>query len=313
MSNQLLARYAENIYWLARYVERADNLSRILEVTETFSRDKAASNWLSVVQINADEEAYFAKHKEVNGPNVLHWYMLDLDNPNSVVSCIRYARENARSLRPILSIEMWEHMNRFYGRMRSLTPEDIEPHRLSRLCLEIKEECQAHVGITDGTFYRDQAWYFLNLGKFLERADQTTRILDIKYHALLPRVEDVGSSLDLYQWNALLRAAAGYQAYRRLFAGRLSPASVAGFMLFSDSFPRSISLCMRQVDWYLTQLRSRYNLKGGSDALEALDEVRAALQESSAETVVRKGLHEFVDWLQTRFNQVSMELSKSFF
>ncbi len=312
-TNTLLARYAEDLFWLARYMERAENLARILEVTEFFSRDKGAKNWLSVVQINADEEAFFEKCKKADGPSVLNFYLLDFDNPTSVASSIKAARENARALRPIISIEMWAQLNTFYSRMKELTPADLKADRLNPLLQEIKEECQAHAGIIEGTFYRDQAWYFYNMGKYLERADQTTRLLDIKYHSLLPRVEDVGSQVDLSQWNAVLRSAAGYQAYRRLYAGRMTPASVAGFLLFSDSFPRAVSLCVRQMEWYLGQVRTRYNLKGGSAALECLDDVRSALSDQNVDDVIRRGLHEFLDWLQRQFGQVTQEMAKGFF
>ncbi|HIJ38953.1 MAG TPA: alpha-E domain-containing protein, partial [Rhodospirillaceae bacterium] len=290
----LLARLAENIFWLARYMERAENLARILDVTDTFARDRSGRNWLSVVQINADNDRFFARHAVANAESVLDFYLLDPANPTSIRSTIQAAHENARALRPILSIEMWAQLNMTLHWIRSLTAEDITSPKLSRLCSRIREACQTHAGIVEGTFSREEAWYFYWLGKQLERADQTTRLLDIKYHLLLPHVGDIGSALDLSQWNALLRAAGGYQAFRRLHPVGMNPTAITEFLLLSDSFPRSVSLCMRQAEWLLGQLRSRFRLREGTVALERLDEMRAAMTDQSAEEIISNGLHEFI-------------------
>ncbi|MBI3444524.1 MAG: alpha-E domain-containing protein [Magnetospirillum sp.] len=310
--SELLARNADSIIWLARYMERIENLARILGVAETFARDRSGANWLPVVQINADGERFFARHRIADAQTVPHFYILDPENPTSIISSVRAARENARSLRPLISIEMWRQINRMSSWMTGLSANAVSPGNLSALCTEIKEACQLHVGITEGTFYRDQAHYFYHLGKNLERADQTTRLLDIKYHTLLPRPEDVGSPLDISHWNALLKAAAGYQASRRVLAGSITPKSVAAFLLFSDSFPRSVILCVRQMDWLLTQLRSRYNLRGGGEALELLDELRAVLSDRNIDDVINAGLHEFIDWIQKQLMLIFAELREAF-
>lgn len=309
----LLSRYAECVFWLARYMERVENISRILDVTETFARDRGGRNWLSVVQINADEERFFAKHEKADARSVLSFYLLDGSNPTSVQSSLQAARENARTIRSLISIEMWSQINVFHHKVRALGQADIDGPRLAKLCRDLRQACQTHTGIVEGTFYRDEAWYFYSLGRYLERADQTTRLLDIKYHLLLPKASDVGSALDLSQWNALLRAAAGYQAYRRLYAGRLTPASVAGFLLFSDAFPRSVSLCLRQVSWLLNQLHSQYMLRSGAEAMERCDLMRAALGDQTVDQVIAHGLHEFLDWLQVQSGELAAELGQAFF
>ena len=239
LSEGLLARYADSIFWLARYVERAENLARILDVNETFSRDsRGGQNWLSILQLNADEKRFFAAHSAATAHSVVSFYVVDAANPTSIVSTIRYARENARTLRPLISTEMWVQLNVFYNHLAALGEAELVPGRLAALFGSIKEACQTHTGITDGTFFRDQGWYFYQLGRYIERADQTTRLLDIKYHLLLPDLSDVGSPIDVSQWNALLRSAAGYHAYRRLHAARMTPARVAGFLLLNQAFPR---------------------------------------------------------------------------
>ena len=314
MVDVLLARYADCIFWLARYVERAENLARILDVNETFSRDsRGAQNWRSIVQLNSDEERFFAGGREVTGHSVLNFYVLDADNPTSIVSTLRFARENARTLRPLISTEMWVQLNVFYNHLSTIGSDELTPARLSGLFATIKEACQTHTGITEGTFFRDQGWYFYQLGRYVERADQTTRLLDIKYHLLLPDIADVGSPTDVSQWNALLRSAAGYHAYRRLHAASTTPARVAGFLLFNQAFPRSVHHCVRETGRLLGEVKSRYSLRGGNDAAEELDRLRAVLGTLTIREILSEGLHEFLDLIQQQLIAVSRDLSISFF
>ncbi|WP_119678608.1 alpha-E domain-containing protein [Indioceanicola profundi] len=310
----LLARYAECIFWLARYMERAENLARILDVHETFSRDSHGSkNWLPIVELNADRERFFQCYTNASAENVVKFYVLDAENPTSIIAAIRAARENARQLRPLISTEMWTQINVFYGRLQTLTVTDIARHNLPKLCNGIKEACQAHMGITEGTFFRDQGWHFYVMGKYLERADQTTRLLDIKYHTLLPSTADIGSPFDISQWNSLLRSAAGYHAFRRVYPRGMTASGVAGFLLFNDAFPRSVAVCIREVEQVLGRLTSKYRLRRGNLALERLDEIQAALQTHAIDDVIDRGLHEYLDWLQLRLGSVSEEISRAFF
>ncbi len=295
----LLSRYAEALFWLGRYMERIENLARILDVTDTFVRHGVdQSGWRSVVQINADEERFTKLYGTANAENVAQFYLMDRENPTSVLSSLFAARENARTLRPLIPTEMWSQINIFYNRVRQLTEADAAPSRVSGLCAYFKEQCQAHAGITDGTFYRDQSWAFYCIGKYIERADQTSRLVDIKYHTLLPSVDDVGGALDISQWHALLRAASGYQAYRRVNPNFMTPASVAGFLLMNQSFPRSVTVCVRQVEIHLGQLSSGYGLRGAYVTQERLDELRAALMDQTIGQILARGLHEFLDWVQ---------------
>jgi uncharacterized alpha-E superfamily protein len=314
LSDVLLSRYADCIFWLARYVERAENLARILDVNETFSRDsRGGQNWLSIVQLNSDEERFFATRGVATTASVLEFYVVDAKNPTSIVSSIRNARENARTLRPLISTEMWVQLNVFYNRLAAIGPEDLAPSRLAPLFATIKEACQTHSGITEGTFFRDQGWYFYQLGRYLERADQTTRLLDIKYHLLLPQLADVGSPIDVSQWNALLRSAAGYHAYRRLHTASTTPARVAGFLLLNQAFPRSVHHCLREVDRLLAEVKSRYGLRGANDAAEELDRLRAVFGTLTITAILSEGLHEFLDLVQRQLNAVTRDLAIAFF
>ena len=243
----------------------------------------------------------------------MNFYVIDGDNPTSIVSTIRYARENARTLRPLISTEMWVQLNIFYNRLVELTAEDLAPGNLAALFAMIKEACQTHTGITEGTFFRDQGWYFYQIGRYIERADQTTRLLDIKYHLLLPSPSDVGSPVDVSQWNALLRSAAGYHAYRRLHAASTTPARVAGFMLLNNAFPRSVHHCVREVGRLLGEVKSHHGLRNGNDAAEELDRLQAVLGTFEISAILRSGLHEFLDSIQRQLMAVTRELSIAFF
>jgi len=309
----LLSRYAESLFWLGRYMERVENLARILDVTDTFVRHGAdLAGWESVVDINADAEDFFAKHETATPHTVLDFYLTDKENPNSIAATLFVARENARTLRPIISTEMWAQINVFYNRVRQLTPADATPQKLSQICTFLKEACQAHTGITEGTFFRDQGFSFYSIGKYIERGDQTSRLVDIKYHTILPSLRDVGSPVDVNQWHALLRAADGYHAFRRVYPSGMTPALVAGFILLNHSFPRSIVLSVYQIEIYLRQLGSGHALRGAYPALERLDELRAALLDQTIEQIISRGLHEFLDWVQVELGILTDTIADAF-
>jgi uncharacterized alpha-E superfamily protein len=316
--SRLLARYAESVFWLARYVERAENLARILEVQETFARDsKGAHDWSLVLAINADAERFVASHPA--GPtaaSVLRFYVLDRSNPTSLVSDLHQARENARALRPLISTEMWVQLNVFYNRVAALRPADVSEERLARLCALVKEGCDTQAGITAGTFYRDEAWSFHQLGVAVECADQTTRLLDAKFLALKGRADAPapGSAADASYWTALLRSAAGYQAFRRLHPRGMDAEQVAAFMICDPSFPRSVACNLGVIADELTRLRRRYRLRPAADALELLDELTATLDlRNVREALARGELHLFNDRIQNRLATLTEHLARSFF
>ena len=310
----LLARYAEGLFWMARYLERVENLARLIDVTQTFEspgREKEA--WGALLRINADEARYLEAGGTLEAHGIKRFYLLDHDNPTSVPASAEMARSNARTLRPLISTEMWLQLNVFNRDVMAIEPAELEGDHLNRLCARLKEGIQAHTGITEGTFFRDQGWNFYMLGRLIERADQTTRLLDIKYHLLQARGDEERRVTELTQWGGVLRGAAGYHAFRRVAPAGFEPADVVSFLLSDDSFPRSVSLCLRQVEWHLMQLRSRYNLRGTRAGLERIEEVRAALQSTSAAQLVQGGLHEFLDGMQRDLILLAGEIGFAFF
>lgn len=313
---RLLARWAENLFWLARYIERAENLARILDVQETFARDSGGKqDWRLLLVINADTEAFFARYQDAEAPNVLAFYLIDRANPTSIHSDIHYARENARALRPLISTEMWTQLNIFYNRVVALKPIDIAEERLNGVCDWIKRGCDAHTGITAGTFYRDEGWCFHQLGAALECADQTTRLLDAKFlNFMASSDQDPGSPADSFYWMALLRAAAGYQAFRRRHPRGMVPEQVAAFLLSDPSFPRSVACNLGIIADQLTILRRNYGLRAAARALQFLDEIRDDLEVRKVKAVIAQGdLHRFNDFLQRGFIELGRLIGEAFF
>ena len=269
--------------------------------------------WLPIVQLYSDAERFFSIHEEATADLVLHFYVLDRSNPTSIAATVQMARENARSLRHLISTETWSHLNVFHNRLQKLAPDDLALSNLSRVCATIKEDCQLHSGIIEGTGYRNQGWYAYQIGKQIERADQTTRLLDINYHRLLPEVDEAGSPLDDSQWNALLRSVAGYHAFRRVNPRGMQPAKVAEFLLFDFAFPRSVALCIRELAELVEELAA---LLGASDPpmpTETLRTLRRIGSETGIDDVLASGLHEFLDQIQRRLITLTDELGDAWF
>ncbi len=310
----LLSRYAESMFWMARYLERVENLARLLDVTQSFeSPGREAESWLGMVRINADEEAFFKHGAEVSADAVKRFYLLDRANATGIPASLESARTNARTLRPLISTEMWQQLNMFHREILAIDPGELQGDRLSRLCGRIKEGVQAHTGITEGTLFRDQGWCFYQLGRLIERADQTTRLLDIRYHLLVPPDDEERRVAELTQWGGVLRAAAGYHAFRRVAPAGFTPIDVVAFLLTDTSFPRSVALCVEQMEWILGQLRSRYSLRGTVPALERIEELRAGLRGRPIQSIVDDGLHDFLDAVQRDLILLAGEIGTAFF
>ena len=309
----LLTRDAEGLFWMARYIERVENLARLIDVTQTFeSPGREAEAWGALVAIMADFEGLTERGLSIEAAAIKRFYLLDASNPTGIPGALEAARTNARTLRPLISTEMWMQMNVFHRDVMAIDEAELEGDALSRLCRRIKEGVQAHTGITEGTFFRDQGWHFYELGRLIERADQTTRLLDIKYHLLTPVVAEERRVVELTQWNALLRAAAGYHAFRRVSVAGFVPADVVEFLLHDTSFARSVMLCISQMEWHLHDLRSRYGLRDTAAVLERIGEVRAGMNQDIP-GLLNYGLHGFLDRLQTDLQGLAELIGTAFF
>lgn len=340
--SRLLARYAESVFWLARYVERAENLARILDVQNTYAREgRGSQDWGAVLAINADAERFAALHPAPTAQAVLRFYVLDRRNPTSIISNLQAARDNARVLRPLISIEMWAQLNTFYNRMAALGPSDLSEERVSRLCAVVKDGCETHAGTTAGTFYRDEAWSFYGLGAAIETADQTTRLLDVRLlgpaqpsvTGSAPAAASVpgdappdgdgnadgdvsgAAAVDASHWTALLRSAAAYQAFRRRHPRDMRAGEVAAFLLCDPGLPRSFAHCLGVMQDELERLRRTYGLRAAAASLAWLDEVQAGLDADRIRKVVAtpSGIHELNDGLQQGLQRLTTLLGAAFF
>jgi len=309
----LLTRDAEGLFWMARYVERVENLARLIDVTQTFENPgREAESWAALVAINGDAEAMATLGLPTDAMTVKRFYLLDISNPTGIPSALEAARTNARKLRPLISTEMWMQLNVFHRDVMAIDPAELDGDALSRLCRRIKEGVQAHTGITEGTFFRDQGWHFYELGRAIERADQITRLLDIKYHLLVRGSAEERRVAEMTQWNAVLRAAAGYHAFRRVSPTGFQPKDVVEFLLGDTSFARSVGLCVKQMTWHLHSLRSRYDLRDTAPVLEKLEELQAVLSDLS-HLQLPDGLHQFLDGLQTDLINIGALIGTMFF
>jgi uncharacterized alpha-E superfamily protein len=310
----LLARYAESLFWMARYLERVENLARLVDVTQTFeSPGREAESWFALVRINADEQEFAKRGLMPTAEAVKRFYLIDPANPTGVIASLEAARINARTLRPVISTEMWVQLNVFHREMLATREADLVGDHLSRLCSVLKEGVQTHTGITEGTFFRDQGWFFYQLGRLIERADQMTRLLDIRYHLLVPAAGEERRFAELTQWGGVLRAAAGYHAFRRVAPPGFMPVDVVRFLLTDTSFPRSVALCVEQIEAQLSTLRSRYGLRGTVAALERVEELRAGLLGRPVERIIADGLHHFLDGVQRDLILLAGEIGTAFF
>ena len=310
----MLSRVADSIYWINRYVERAENVSRFVEVNLHLLLDApmgTAQQWEPLVITTGDQDIFKERYGEATAENVLRFLTFDSEYPNSIRSCVKSARENARSVREIISSEMWEQLNEFYLQVEDVArSEDLS--EFYAFYPEVKKASHMFAGIMEATMSHNEGWHFGRLGRFLERADKTARILDVKYFILLPSIAAVGSPLDTLQWIALLRSASAYEMYQKC-QHLLNPSGVVDFLVLHPEFPRSIRRCILLAEQSLHKISGT---PGGSWRLSSerqLGKVRSHLEYITLEEIFETGLHEFLDNLQNDLNHVGSAITDNFF
>lgn len=314
--SDLLARYAECLFWFGRYTERTACLARLLEVQTSFDRGHAGSStrWAWILTLYDDRERFYKSYPEADTDSVIRYYVADRENPGSIMSCIQAARENARTLRALLPTDLWHQVNAFYNRFRNLPPGALTDARLSQTCQMVKKECYAQLGVAEATLYRDAAWRFFLLGVMVERCDQMSRLLDVRFAQIRDDIVRPGAALgDFGFWSVLLRSAASQQAYLRMSAGRRDPETVARFLIFDVGVPRSIAFCVSELDRVINELRLAYGLRGAARALEQIDIMRQSLDQAHADPRLVERLHAFNDSIQKHLITFSNELAFAFF
>ncbi len=311
----MLSRVADSIYWLNRYVERAENVARFIDVNLTLLLDSPlgmAQQWEPLILITGDLPLFQERYGKATAENVIRFLTFDPGYPNSILSCLRSARENARSVREIISSEMWEQVNAFYL-MVNEADQSRHVMELSDFFNQVKLTSHLFAGVMDATMTHNEGWHFGQIGRLLERADKTARILDVKYFILLPSVRDVGSTLDDIQWMALLKSASAYEMYRKRGVHRLSPQSIAEFLVLDPEFPRSIRFCVNQVERSLHQIMGTPSGTWRTPVERTLGRLRTDLDYLTMEDIIQTGLHETLDDLQLRMNTIGSKICETFF
>lgn len=314
----MLSRVADSIYWLNRYVERAENVARFVDVNLNLLLDSPSGfthQWQPIVLTTGDLPLFKARYGEATSENVIRFLTFDSDYSNSILSCLRSARENARSVREVISSEMWQHVNSFYL-MVVEAAESKTLHDLSSVLKfyeEVKMASHLFAGVMDATMTHSEGWHFGQIGRLLERADKTARILDVKYFILLPSVNYVGSTLDELQWIALLKSASAYEMYRKRGQHRISPNLIAEFLILDQEFPRSIRFSIIQAERSLHQITGTPVGTWRTSVERALGRLRTDLDYLTIDDIIDQGLHEFLDSLQSRMNDVGEKMFETFF
>jgi len=310
----MLSRVADAIYWMNRYIERVENYARFLDVNFNLSLDLplVEEQWKPLVVTTGDWDLYESLYEKVEKKKVIYFMGFDPENPNSIYNSITYARENARAVRPELTKEVWEQINYLYYFVKNGFEKKIwNKNDLRIFFLDIRKGCQLLYGIFDSTISRTDGYHFGKIGQMLERADKTSRVLDVKYHILLPKIEEVGSPIDLIQWAALLKSVSAFDMYRKKY-GKLNPEYISEFLVLDKSFPRSILNCVNTAQKSLYFV-SGNNEPASSNAETQLKILLSQLGESKIDSILNNGLHEYLDNLQINLNIVSSSMNETFF
>ena len=309
----MLSRTADHLFWMARYIERAENTARVLDVTRSTSLlpddspDAEAHLWHAPLNISGCAAEFIARGRPIGEHSVTHFMATEPHNPASIYTSLMRARENARAVRGAITGEMWESINATWidlARMAAFVGAGAPGELLDW----VKERSHLFRGVTLGTILKDNALNFIRLGTFLERADNTARILDVKYHILLPSPQDVGGAADYYQWGALLRSVSALEAYRKIYRDTVSPQRVAELLVLRADMPRSLHACMNEVDATLETIGG----STGREARRSAGEIHASLHFGLIEHIFSHGLHEYLTGFLGRMGRLGLEIRKAY-
>ncbi len=310
----MLSSTADHLYWKARSMERAENTARMLDVTYRMSLLKQVvvephHEWRAMLSISGLHEDFEARYPDPSAKNVMHFMALDEKNPGSIYNSIFNARENARAVRGSITSEMWEALNQTWLEMHRIHAEGIAEDGISRFFDWVKERSHLSRGIAHGTLLRGDAYRFLRLGTFFERADNTARILDVKYHILLPSLSDVGGAADYYQWGALLRSVSAFESYRKVYRDQITPKRVAELLILRPDMPRSLTACMNEVN----RLMKEINGPRSGELSRRCGLLHAELSFGSIDDIFARGLHEYLSEFLERIYELGDLINTTYF
>jgi uncharacterized alpha-E superfamily protein len=308
----MLSRVGDRIYWMSRFMERAENMARILGVTSNVvlcsTPETQQQNLLAPLTITGTARAFFERNDAVSLPALIDFMGLDDTNPSSIYTCLSCARDNAHAVRWQITSEMWETLNATWLELRTFGRELVTGPDANRFFDWVKERSHLFRGVTYGTIMRGEAFNFSRLGTFIERADATARILDVKYHILLPRVEDVGGALDYYQWTALLRSVSSFETYRTIYRDRILPINVAELLILDRRMPRSLAACLDQIEQSLERVQGQND----QPAKRLCGELQARLVHGDIEEIFQGGLHEYLSEFLEDINELGLRIQRAY-
>jgi uncharacterized alpha-E superfamily protein len=308
----MLSRVANSLFWMTRYIERAENIARIVDVNLQLLLDfrnledqRLAEHWVPIVQSTGDDALFFQLYDDARGQTVTEFLTFHPDNPNSIVSCVAHARENARMVRDQITSEMWEEINRLHLYLRSPEARATWVSSPYEFFQAIKFSSLYLQGLVDATIRHNENWLFTQVGKYLERADKTTRILDVRHQLLVPgthagAAEQTGS----LEWAAVLRSCSAWDAFRQYHPGEVEPLRVAEFLLLSDDFPRSVRFCLVEMDKALRRISGVEERRFSNDAEKLSGRLLAEIQFSTINDILALDIHKYLDHLQERLNDI---------
>ena len=301
----MLSRTAADLYWMSRHLERAENLARMLDVSYSLSlmpqdgRGDGLDELAMPLLITGTLDAYLGWHGELHGERMLHFFALDANNPASIYSCLRAARGNAHAVRGRITADMWENVNATWLEMRTIADGGLGRYGISRFCEWVKQRSHLFRGATFGTLMRHDAFRFIRLGTYIERADNTLRLLDARYEMLGDDAAGIsdGSAYGYYQWSALLRALSAFEAFTELYREAPGARQVAELLILRDDVPRSLRSCLDEINQILASLPGN----NGRPAQRLVAELDARLRYTGIDDILAEGLH---GWLSDFILQV---------
>ncbi len=309
----MLGKTAGGLFWMFRYLERSENTARLIEAGFRIALTRADGDddeWASVLQTASVAHLYYQKHEQIEAAKAIDFLLRDLSNPSSVMTAIAQARQNARLVRTAITREVWEAVNDTYMIMKQTLARPVSQRDLPEVLALVRQQSALVRGAMHGTMLRNDIFDFCRLGTFLERADNTARILDVKYYVLLPSISQIGSSLDNVQWETILRSVAGMRAYRWITQGEASPMGIADFLIFDTRMPRSLAFSARKIAANLAYLESNYGMRQPSHDL--IDVISARLTHGTIDRVFDDGLHEFITDFLTDIARLGQQIETDY-
>lgn len=309
----MLSRTADHLYWMARYIERAENMARVLDVTHNMSlvlnaAETEAELWTPALQVSGNLEAYEEAYGTYSASNVIQYISMDDSNPSSIYFCLRAARENARAVRAALTAETWENINSLWLEFNQFIGTDLAKSGLHEFCDWVKSRSHLFRGVSYGTMLRDDAFRFLRLGTFIERSDNTARLLDVKYHLLQSGEGEDNGPVDYYEWSAVLRAVSAFQAYQKVFSDTIEPLRVAELLILREDMPRSLHACFSEITPILEQLTGQR----GGECRRLAGELHSRLRYGRMHEIFAEGLHGFLEDFILCNNNLGLEIQRTF-